>query len=78
MLKDGNIPITLTKSNAFPGFPAALGFIENGFGIYCGYSAHKDAFFLHILPLLWGFYAEIGCTFKLKRVYRFTKRGVVF
>ncbi|EDO52574.1 hypothetical protein BACUNI_04191 [Bacteroides uniformis ATCC 8492] len=28
MLKDGNIPITLTKSNAFPGFPAALGFTE--------------------------------------------------
>lgn len=26
--KDGNIPITLTKSNVFPGFPAALGFTE--------------------------------------------------
>lgn len=58
---------------------------KNGFGICCGYSVHKDAFFLHILPLLWDFYAEIGYTFKLKRVclllkgeLRFSKTATLF
>ncbi len=47
---------------------------KNEFRIYCGYSAHKDAFFLHILPLLWDFYTEIGYTFKLKE-YCFLLKG---
>lgn len=62
----------------FPVFLPHMVLQKNGFGIYCGYSAHKDAFFLHVLPLLRDFYAEIGCTFKPKRVYRFTKMGVAF
>lgn len=50
----------------FPVFLPHLVLQKNGFGICCGYSVHKDAFFLHVLPLLWGFYAEIDYTFKLK------------
>lgn len=70
---------------SFPVFLPHLVLQKNGFGMCCGYSVHKDAFFLHVLPLLWGFYAEIGYTFKLKGdcfllkgVLRFSKTVTLF
>ena len=48
----------------FPGFPAALGFIEER---YLGYIVDiqliKMRSFWHILPLLWDFYTEIWLHF---------------